>query len=224
LAQNDDHYGLQSRLEVQVEPGWYRLRAGVCCGNPDAWWSGVQYDLEANVEAVVPTTSQTTTTIEETTVELWDQIMAVNLRGPFLMCRAAVPAMRAAGGGSIINVTSTNAYSGWSNLFAYSTSKGGLLVMTRNLSRGLARDRIRANALNPGWVISENEIAVQARDGHDLAWIEEAGRRQPLGRTQTPQDSAYAAVFLLSDESSQVTGTEMNVDAGRSMPGQGGSA
>jgi 3-oxoacyl-[acyl-carrier protein] reductase len=96
--------------------------------------------------------------------------------------------------------------------------------MTRNLSRGLARDRIRANALNPGWVISENEIAVQASDGHDLAWIEEAGRRQPLGRTQTPQDSAYAAVFLLSDESSQVTGTEMNVDAGRSMPGQGGSA
>ncbi|MEI8221509.1 MAG: oxidoreductase, partial [bacterium] len=163
-------------------------------------------------------------TIEETTVELWDQIMAVNLRGPFLMCRASVPAMRAAGGGSIINVTSTNAYSGWSNLFAYSTSKGGLLVMTRNLSRGLARDRIRANALNPGWVISENEIAVQASDGHDLAWIEEAGKRQPLGRTQTPQDSAYAAVFLLSDESSQVTGTEMNVDAGRSMPGQGGSA
>lgn len=163
-------------------------------------------------------------TIDETTVELWDQIMAVNLRGPFLMCRAAVPAMRTAGGGSIINVTSTNAYSGWPNLFAYSTSKGGLLVMTRNLSRGLARDRIRANALNPGWVISENEIAVQASDGHDLAWIEEAGKRQPLGRTQTPLDSAYSAVFLLSDESSQVTGTEMNVDAGRSMPGQGGSA
>lgn len=162
-------------------------------------------------------------TLDDTSVALWDRIMAVNLKGPFLMCRAAVPSMRKAGGGSIVNVTSTNAYSGWPNLFAYSTSKGGLLTMTRNLARGLAVDRIRANALNPGWVISDNEIKVQASDGHDLAWLAEAGKRQPLGRQQTPDDSAMSVVFLLSDESSQVTGTELNVDAGRSMPGQGGS-
>ena len=163
-------------------------------------------------------------TIDDTTVALWDRIMDVNLKGPFLTCRAAVPSMRKAGGGSIVNVTSTNAYSGWPNLFAYSTAKGGLLTMTRNLARGLAADRIRANALNPGWVISDNEIRVQAGDGHDLTWLAEAGRRQPLGRQQTPDDSAWSVIFLLSDESSQVTGTELNVDAGRSMPGQGGTA
>jgi NAD(P)-dependent dehydrogenase (short-subunit alcohol dehydrogenase family) len=193
---------------------------------------------EASVEACVARTEATfgsvtglvnvagiypRATIDDTTVALWDRIMDVNLKGPFLTCRAVVPSMRKAGGGSIVNVTSTNAYSGWPYLFAYSTAKGGLLTMTRNLARGLATDRIRANTLNPGWVISDNEIRVQAGDGHDLAWLAEAGKRQPLGRQQTPDDSAWAVVFLLSDESSQVTGTEMNVDAGRSMPGQGGS-
>ncbi len=172
----------------------------------------------ANVAGIYPRA-----TLDETSVALWDRVIAVNLTGPFLMCRAAVPSMRRAGGGSIVNVTSTNAYSGLPNLFAYSTAKGGLLTMTRNLARGLTPDRIRANALNPGWVISDNEIRVQAGDGHDLAWIEAAGTRQPLGRQQVPDDAAWAAVFLLSDESTQVTGTEMNVDAGRSMPGQGGS-
>jgi NAD(P)-dependent dehydrogenase (short-subunit alcohol dehydrogenase family) len=162
-------------------------------------------------------------TLDDTTLALWDWIMDVNLKGPFLMCRAAVASMRKAGGGSIVNVTSTNAYSGWPNLFAYSTSKGGLLTMTRNLARGLTADRIRANALNPGWVMSDNEIRIQASDGHDLAWLAEAGKRQPLGRQQTPDDSAWAVVFLLSDESSQLTGSEINLDAGRSMPGQGGS-
>jgi NAD(P)-dependent dehydrogenase (short-subunit alcohol dehydrogenase family) len=160
-------------------------------------------------------------TLEETTEALWDQIMATNLRGAFFTCKHAVPELRRAGGGSIINLGSTNAYCGLPNLFAYSCSKGGLLTLTRNLARALAPDRIRVNLLNPGWVVSEGEIVVQAQEGHDAAWLEEMGRRQPLGRHQVPEDAAMAAVFLASDEASQVTGVELNCDAGRSMPGLG---
>ena len=91
--------------------------------------------------------------------------------------------------------------------------------MTRNLARALAGDRIRANLLNPGWVISEGEVVVQAKEGHDADWIAAMGQRQPLGRHQVPEDAALAAVFLASDESSQVTGVELNCDAGRSCGG-----
>lgn len=161
--------------------------------------------------------------LEETTQELWDAIIATNLRGAFFLCKHGVPAMRAAGSGSIVNLGSTNAYCGLPNLFAYSCSKGGLLTLTRNLARALAPDRIRVNLLNPGWVISEGEVVVQAQEGHDATWLEEMGHRQPLGRQQVPQDAAMAAVFLASDESSQVTGNELNCDAGRSMPGMGGA-
>lgn len=160
-------------------------------------------------------------TLEETTEALWERIMATNLRGPFFMCKHAVPELRRAGGGSIVNLGSTNQYTGLPALFAYSCAKGGLLTMTRNLARALAPDRIRTNVINPGWVISEGEIVVQAAEGHDAAWLAEMGRRQPLGRHQVPDDAAMAAVFLASDESSQVTGIELNCDAGRSMPGLG---
>ena len=162
-------------------------------------------------------------TLEETTQSMWDTIMATNLRGPFLLCKHAVPLLRAGGRGSIINIGSTNAYGGLPNLFAYSCAKGGLLAMTRNLARALAPDCIRVNILNPGWVISEGELAIQAQEGHDAAWIAETARRQPLGRAQVPEDAALAAVFLASDESTQVTGVELNCDAGRSMPGLSGA-
>ena len=163
-------------------------------------------------------------TLEETTEELWDRIFATNLRGPAFLCKHAVPHLRAAGGGSIVNLGSTNQYTGLPNLFAYSCAKGGLLTLTRNLARALAPDRIRVNTVNPGWVVSEGEVVVQSQEGHDAAWLEAAGRRQPLGRHQVPDDAAMACVFLASDESSQVTGVEINCDAGRSMPGQGAGA
>jgi len=163
-------------------------------------------------------------TLEETTEELWDRIFATNLKGPFLLCKHAVPEIRRAGGGSIVNIGSTNQYTGLPHLFAYSCAKGGLLTMTRNLARALAPDRIRVNVINPGWVISEGEVVVQALEGRGQETLAELGRQQPLGRHQQPDDAAMAAVFLASDESSQVTGTELNCDAGRSMAGQGAGA
>ena len=151
-------------------------------------------------------------TLEETTSELWDQIFAVNLKGAFFCCKYAVPELRKAGGGCIVNIGSANAYVGGANLFAYSISKGGMITMTRNLAASLAKDRIRVNFLNPGWVITEMEIDIQAKEGHDAEWIEQAGGNMPLGRHQIPEDAAYAVLYLVSDEASQVSGELMNVD------------
>jgi NAD(P)-dependent dehydrogenase (short-subunit alcohol dehydrogenase family) len=153
-------------------------------------------------------------TLERTTEELWDQIFAVNLKGVFFCCKHAMPVMRDRGGGSVINIGSINAYIGDRNLFPYSVSKGGLLTLTRNLAASWAMHRVRVNFLNPGWVITPGEIRIQGIEGHDQAWLEEQARRMPLGRMQTPEDSAYAALYLASDESAMVTGQALNVDGG----------
>ena len=151
-------------------------------------------------------------TLEETTSELWDQIFATNLKGAFFCCKYAVPEMRRAGGGCIVNIGSANSYVGGANLFAYSVSKGGMVTLTRNLASSLAADRIRVNFVNPGWVITEMEIEIQAKEGHDEQWIAETGRQMPLGRHQVPEDAAYAVLYLISDEASQVSGDLLNVD------------
>jgi NAD(P)-dependent dehydrogenase (short-subunit alcohol dehydrogenase family) len=158
-------------------------------------------------------------TLEETTEELWDQIFAVNLKGVFFCCKYAMPVMRERGRGSVINIGSINAYVGGGNLFPYSISKGGLLTLTRNLASSWARHQVRVNFLNPGWVITPGEIVVQGREGHDAEWLEQQGKRMPLGRMQTPDDAAWAAVYLASDESAMVTGQALNVDGGGSMRG-----
>lgn len=156
-------------------------------------------------------------TLEQTTEELWDRIFAVNLKGVFFCCKYALPAMRERGGGSVVNIGSTNAYVGGGNLFAYSISKGGLLTLTRNLAASWARHRVRVNFLNPGWVITPGEIRVQGLEGHDVDWLEGRGQHMPLGRMQTPEDAAWAALYLASDESAMVSGQALNVDGGGSM-------
>ena len=163
-------------------------------------------------------------TLEETTTEFWDQILNVNLRGPFYCCKFAVPHLRAAGGGSIVNVGSLNGIQALPNLVAYGAAKGGLLSMTRTLAGALAPDRIRVNYLIPGWVLTEGEIALHAKNGVSLEALKKGGQGLALGRHQTPEDSAYAALYLLSDEAAQVTGTILNVDAGGScLPIQPGA-
>jgi NAD(P)-dependent dehydrogenase (short-subunit alcohol dehydrogenase family) len=156
-------------------------------------------------------------TLEQTTEEQWDAIMAVNLKGVFFCCKHAMPVLRARGGGSIVNIGSANAYVGGTNLFAYSVSKGALLTLTRNLARAHGPEQIRVNFVNPGWVVTPGEIVVQSREGHDAAWLQQQGARKPLGRLQEPGDAAHAVLYLASDESSQVTGEVLNVDGGSSM-------
>jgi len=155
-------------------------------------------------------------TLEETTTEFWDQIQNVNLRGPFYCCKFVAKYMRAAGGGSIVNVGSLNGIQGLPNLVAYASAKGGLLALTRTLAGALAKDRIRVNYLIPGWVLTEGEVALHAKGGLTREALEKKGESLALGRHQTADDSAYAALYLLSDEAAQVTGTVLNVDAGAS--------
>jgi NAD(P)-dependent dehydrogenase (short-subunit alcohol dehydrogenase family) len=156
-------------------------------------------------------------TLEQTTEEFWDQMLGINLKGPFLLCKHAVPLMRQRGGGSIVNVGSVHGLGGAGNLFAYSISKGGLLTMTKNLAVALAHDRIRVNYLIPGWVLSPTEIEIQSRQGRDENWLKHKGEYLPMGRFQTPEDAANIIAFLASDEAAMITGCVLNVDAGYSV-------
>lgn len=153
-------------------------------------------------------------TLAETTPELWDGIMAVNARGPMLMCKHAVPVMQAAGGGSIINIGSGHAYLGFGNLIAYAASKAALLNLTRTLADVLARDLIRVNMVMPGWVLSDTERRALSSEGYDEEAVSRLIQETPMGREQTPDDAGWAVVYLASDESRNVTGTVLNANGG----------
>ena len=169
-------------------------------------------DVLVNNAAIYPRA-----TLLETTVALWRQIMATNLEGAFVLCREAVPRMIAGGGGSIVNVGSGNALGGAANLTPYAVSKGGLWTLTRNIAGAFIGDNVRANYLNPGWNHTETERRVQAREGHDAAWLAAAAASAPAGRVADPSDAAYAILWLASDESRFVNGQALSTDAGGAL-------
>lgn len=145
--------------------------------------------------------------LEETSPALFDRIFAVNMRAPFFLSQRAVPHMKAAGGGSIVNIASINANGGAHYLSAYSASKGALSVWTRNAANALRWDRIRVNAVNLGWTDSPNERLVQQQvHGRPPGWEVEADAQQPFGRLIKPADIARVIAFLACDESGIMTG------------------
>ncbi len=150
-------------------------------------------------------------TLEETTGEFFDRVMAINLKPALFCCKHTIPVMKSNGGGAIVNIGSGNAYGGSPNLLAYSISKGGLLTLTRNLAHAYALENIRINLLNPGWVLTEKELEVQVAEGRDQAQLEERAKHRMLGRFQTPEDAGQTTVFLLSDAASQVTSQVVNL-------------
>jgi NAD(P)-dependent dehydrogenase (short-subunit alcohol dehydrogenase family) len=154
-------------------------------------------------------------TLEDTTSELWEAVMNVNLRSAFYCCKYAVPKMQACGG-SIVNIGSVHGIQAYPNLIAYGAAKGGLLTLTRTLAGAYGRDRIRANYLIPGWVMTEGELALNRSKGVSEAELQQMASVHLLGRHQTPDDAAHTVVFLISDESSQITGSILHVDAGMS--------
>jgi NAD(P)-dependent dehydrogenase (short-subunit alcohol dehydrogenase family) len=153
-------------------------------------------------------------TLDETATDLWDRVVAVNQRGPYLGMRAAVPAMRRSGGGSIVNVSSilANLGSEAGVGFAYCATKGALLAMSKAAAMGLAADRIRVNSLHPGVIDTPmNDVAPGNASAEARAAME---AQSPMNRYGRPEEVAWAALFLLSDEASFVTGSEMTVDGG----------
>jgi NAD(P)-dependent dehydrogenase (short-subunit alcohol dehydrogenase family) len=163
-------------------------------------------------------------TLEQTTTQLWEEVLNVNLRSAFYCCKHAVPKMRLARAGSIVNMGSICGIQSLPNLIAYGAAKGGLLCLTRTLAGALAQDRIRVNYVIPGWVFTEGELAIQKGEGRTEDDLRKAGEKLSFGRAQSPEETAYAVVYLLSDESPQVTGTTMHLDAGAStLPIQPGT-
>jgi NAD(P)-dependent dehydrogenase (short-subunit alcohol dehydrogenase family) len=149
--------------------------------------------------------------IEETTVEDWDRIFAVNSKGVFLGTKAAIPAMRENGGGSIINISSTAGLVGSPNGSAsYTATKGSVRLFTKSTAIQHARDGIRCNSIHPG-PIETDMIADTLNDPENMAL---RMQRLPLGRVGKPSEIAYGAIYLASDESSFVTGSELVIDGG----------
>jgi NAD(P)-dependent dehydrogenase (short-subunit alcohol dehydrogenase family) len=122
--------------------------------------------------------------------------------------------MRARGGGSIINMGSTLPWSLGDNLFAYGCSKGAMYTMTRQLAGILRKDKIRANWVTIGWVLTEKEFEVQAGEGREDGWEVGQADQLPMGEFNTEADMAEACVYLASDAAARVTGTDLNVSAG----------
>ncbi len=148
---------------------------------------------------------------EQTSEAIWDLTLAINLKGVFFGCKFGIPALRRAGGGSIINTASFVALLGAATpQIAYTASKGGVLALTRELAVVHARENIRVNALCPGPL--QTELLMKFLDSP-----EKKHRRLvhvPMGRFGLAREMADAALFLASDESSYVTGTDFKVDGG----------
>ncbi len=147
--------------------------------------------------------------VEEIVSADWDRILAVNIKGVFLCCKAVIPYMKKQGSGKIVNLASTTAFTGLPEFIHYSTSKGGVVTMTRGLATALGEFNINVNAVAPGLIMTE---AMQsAFSGEYSEWV--VGK-QLLKKSIEPEDIAGAVLFLASDEADMITGQTLAVNGG----------
>jgi NAD(P)-dependent dehydrogenase (short-subunit alcohol dehydrogenase family) len=152
-------------------------------------------------------------TLDDTSVELWDRMFAINTRAPFILMQETAHIMKREGqGGSIVNILSMSSYGGQPFITAYCASKGALATLTKNAAHALRFDHIRVNGLNIGWTATPNEDIVQKAMGKPNNWLEQADAAKPFKRILRPHDVAGITAYLLSDEAEMMTGALVDFD------------
>lgn len=179
-----------------------------------AWIDGVaerhgHIDIVVNNAGIGPSGP-----LEKMALEDWETLMRINVTGMFLVCRAAIPHLRAAGGGSIINVSSICAYIGMSSLVPYGVTKAAALSMAKGLALELAGDRIRVNAVCPGTTLTPATASFIDGAADPDALQAALAAAHPIGRLGTAEEQAAAVAFLASQDASFITGHGLLVDGG----------
>lgn len=163
-----------------------------------------------NYAGILPVAS-----IIDTDEKLFDEVFNINIKGSFFCTKFAVLSMLKTGGGSIVNVGSLHAYGGNEDRAAYACSKGALLTLTKYLAKNFAKYKIRANWVTMGWVATPGEISLRESQGKNYTWLKEkASEVIPMGSLQTEEDHISGILYFLSDNSAQVTGSELFVTGG----------
>ena len=186
----------------------------------DAWDSAMDYvsgkhgglDVLVNNAGISPQA-----TAEETSWEMWDDVMAVNLKGTFMGCKKGIPLMRKRGGGAIVNLASINAIRGNNRLVAYAATKGAVLAMTMSLALDHVKENIRVNCVCPA-TIETDMVRQMLSEAPDLdAATRGITAKHPIGRMAQPEEVASTIAFLASSDASFMTGLAIPVDGGRSI-------
>jgi len=156
------------------------------------------------------------TPLEQVDEALWDRVMAINVKSIFLGCKYAAPVMKAQGGGVVINTASISGVRPRPGLTIYAASKGAVIVLTKAIAIEFAPHKIRVNCINP--VVTDTAFITKTIEPSQI----EAAKKGmistiPLGRMGEPEDMAFAALYLASDEASLVTGVSLDVDGGRAI-------
>ena len=165
-----------------------------------------------NNAAVFQVPAMSRVPFEEIPIDEWDRLIAVNLRGVFLGCRAVVPYMKAQGRGKIVNISSGTVFHGSANAAHYVTSKAGVIGFTRSLARELGDHNINVNAIAPGLTLSLEEMTEDR-----LQMSRNRAQARAIKRDQEPEDLVGTAIFLCSPDSDFVTGQTLVVDGGAQM-------
>ncbi|MCX5014494.1 glucose 1-dehydrogenase [Streptomyces sp. NBC_00555] len=193
---------------VAAELGGQGLYVRHDVADPDSWAQVVRSAVAAfgTISALVNNAALWRTAhVEQQRLDDFETLLRVNLLGPFLGIQAVAPVLRAGGGGSVVNISSTAGLVGIPGHAAYGSTKFGLRGLTRSAALDLAADRIRVNSVHPGAI--DTPMVAEAVAGRDWSHV-------PLGRMGRPEEVGELVLFLCSDASSYVTGTEFTVDGG----------
>ena len=202
------------KLEAEInDSGGKALFVRLDVTNESEWRGAIEsavrtfgkLDVLVNNAAIIRTER-----VLETTVQIWDDVMSVNAKGVFLGTKSAIPEMRKVGGGSIVNISSGAGITGSQQNAAYHASKGAVRIFTKAAAIQYAKDNIRVNSVHPGPIETAMLSAARSEEA-----IRERLVDTPLGRVGRPEEVAYGVLYLASDESSFVTGSELVIDGGR---------